>query len=63
MEAGANYVSTLNTLEGELIESLPESAGASHLHLQLPGGDGLQLGGNGALQRVSNQNQTLTAVV
>ena len=35
----------------------------SHLHLQLPGGDGLQLGGNGALQSVSNQSQTLTAVV
>ena len=35
----------------------------SHLHLQLPGGDSLQLGGNGALQSVSNQSQTLTAVV
>lgn len=35
----------------------------SHLHLQLLGGGGLQLGGNGALQSVSNQNQTLTAVV
>lgn len=38
-------------------------AGASHLHLQLLGGGGLQLGGNGALQRVSNQRQTLAAVV
>lgn len=37
--------------------------GASHLHLQLLGGGGLQLGGNGALQRVSNQRQTLAAVV
>lgn len=35
----------------------------SHLHLQLLGGGGLQLGGNGALQRVSNQRQALAAVV
>lgn len=63
VEAGANYVSALYTLEDEVIESLPESAGVSHLHLQLLGGNGLQLGGNGALQRVANQNQTLTAVV
>lgn len=37
--------------------------GVSHLHLQLLGVGGLQLGGNGALQSVSNQSQTLTAVV
>lgn len=36
---------------------------ASHLHLQLLGGGGLQLGGNGALQSVSHQSQALTAVV
>lgn len=37
--------------------------GMSHLHLQLFGGCGLQLGGDGALQRVSNQRQALAAVV
>lgn len=35
----------------------------SYLHLQLLGRGSLQLGGNGALKSVSNQNQTLTAVV
>lgn len=39
------------------------AAAGSHLHLQLFGGGGLQLGGNGALQRVSNQRQALAAVV
>lgn len=39
------------------------AAAGSHLHLQLFGGGDLQLGGNGALQRVSNQRQTLAAVV
>lgn len=39
------------------------AAARSHLHLQLFGGGGLQLGGNGALQRVSNQRQALAAVV
>lgn len=38
-------------------------AATSHLHLQLFGGGGLQLGGNGALQRVPNQRQALAAVV
>lgn len=34
-----------------------------HLHLQLLGGRGLQLVGNGALQSVPHQSQTLAAVV
>lgn len=36
---------------------------STHLHLELLGAGGLQLGGDGALQSVSLQGQTLAAVV
>lgn len=36
---------------------------SAHLHLELLGAGGLQLGGDGALQSVSLQGQALAAVV
>lgn len=36
---------------------------STHLHLELLGAGGLQLGGHGALQSVSLQSQALAAVV
>lgn len=54
-------------VQAVLCDALSNKAGikfaSAHLHLELLGAGGLQLGGDGALQSVSLQSQALAAVV